>query len=88
LVGTNTAECPPVSNRKKHFMELILVLATPLLIAGVAYASTSDLHYCTRCRNSGSDDFGMMQMSQGKKTLFNPRGRYWAHTQCARSAKH
>ena len=64
-------------------MEIILVLAIMLAIVGVAYASTADMHTCTKCGGVSSEEYGMMQISQGKKTIFNPRGNVWTHTRCA-----
>lgn len=64
-------------------MEIILILAVLLSIVGVSYASTADLHSCTECNGVGSEEYGMMQISAGKKTVFNPRGKYWTHTSCS-----
>lgn len=64
-------------------MEIILVPAVMLAIAGVALASTADLHSCTKCGGVGTDDYGLMKASVGKKTIFNLRGTYWTHTSCS-----
>ena len=64
-------------------MEITLVPAIVLAIVGVAYASTSDMHSCTKCGGVSTDDYGLMQVSSGKKTILNPRGTYWTHTSCA-----
>jgi hypothetical protein len=64
-------------------MELTLGLVGILAIIGVAYASTSDMKTCTKCKGVSSDEYGGMQVSQGKRTIFNPRGDLWTHTSCA-----
>jgi len=66
-------------------METMLVPVIILAIVGVAYASTSDMHSCTKCGGVSTEDYGLMQASSGKKTLLNPRGDYWTHTSCASS---
>lgn len=64
-------------------METMLVPVIMLAIVGVAYASTSDMHSCTKCGGVSTEDYGLMQVSSGKKTILNPRGDYWTHTSCA-----
>ena len=64
-------------------MEIMLVPVIMLAIVGVAYASTSDMHSCTKCSGVSTEDYGLMQVSSGKKTILNPRGAYWTHTSCS-----
>jgi hypothetical protein len=70
-------------SKKGIDMEIILGLAGMLAVVGVTYASTSDMHTCTQCKGVSSDEYGGMQISQGKRTIFNPRGDLWTHTSCA-----
>lgn len=63
-------------------MEAAFFIVGALSIAGVVYASAADLHRCAHCGSTGSEEYGMMQKLNGKRTLFSPLGTYWIHTSC------
>lgn len=66
-------------------MELMIIAAWVVLLVGVSFASTCDMHSCTNCKNTGSTEFGMMRVAEGKKTIRNPRGLYYTHSGCVKN---
>jgi hypothetical protein len=65
-------------------MQTILITTFALMIPIVAYASTADMHWCSKCKSTGSTEYGMSSQ-KGKKTLRNPRGVYYTHGGCVQN---